>query len=224
MKIGVIVGHGRSKAGGYDPGACAFGYEEFKICKDIALSCYNYLAKNFNCAPKLVNYDGSMKLQEKINLFSTGACKDYDLLLEIHMNAAKGTGTEVYYYTGDSKGRKYAQEISKTVSGTLGIRDRGAKPSTYYGIIRETKPRALLVETAFIDSNDVRTVNTAAGQKKAGEAIADAIAKVADLKPKTDPVTGLYRVQVGAFADKKNAEAMEKELKSKGYSTIIKKQ
>lgn len=32
----------------------------------------------------------------------------------------------------------------------------------------------------------------------------------------------LYKVQVGAFRDKRNAEKLQAELKSKGYSTIIK--
>lgn len=36
--------------------------------------------------------------------------------------------------------------------------------------------------------------------------------------------TKLYRVQVGAFANKSNAEKLAKELRSKGYSTIIKEE
>ena len=32
----------------------------------------------------------------------------------------------------------------------------------------------------------------------------------------------IYRVQVGAFSSKANAEKLAKELKSKGYSAIIK--
>jgi N-acetylmuramoyl-L-alanine amidase len=39
--------------------------------------------------------------------------------------------------------------------------------------------------------------------------------------PKPDPGT-IYRVQVGAFTQKAGADALAKELQSKGYSTIVK--
>lgn len=43
------------------------------------------------------------------------------------------------------------------------------------------------------------------------------------LEAESKPSNGkLYRVQVGAFSNKANAERLAKELKSKGYSTIIK--
>lgn len=48
-------------------------------------------------------------------------------------------------------------------------------------------------------------------------------ADVADkLAVKTGTAKKLYRVQVGAFSSKANAERLAKELKGKGYSTIIK--
>ncbi len=45
-------------------------------------------------------------------------------------------------------------------------------------------------------------------------------------KPKSAPVQkpsqkGLYKVQVGAFANKSNADKLAAELKEKGYSTFI---
>lgn len=43
------------------------------------------------------------------------------------------------------------------------------------------------------------------------------------MTPSTTAASGkLYRVQVGAFSSRSNAEKLAKELKSKGYSTIIK--
>ena len=35
-RICIVVGHGKSKSGGYDSGAVAFGYHEFKIAREIA--------------------------------------------------------------------------------------------------------------------------------------------------------------------------------------------
>lgn len=44
----------------------------------------------------------------------------------------------------------------------------------------------------------------------------------AEPKPASKPVgNALYKVQVGAFADPKNADKLAEELKRKGYSTYI---
>lgn len=40
-------------------------------------------------------------------------------------------------------------------------------------------------------------------------------------KPQPEPSKGIYKVQVGAFAVKDNAERLAAELKAKGYSTYI---
>lgn len=225
MKIGILIGHGKYE-NHYDPGAVSSGYEEFKICKEIGRYCYNHLVNNYQCEPVLVNYKADLNLKERIALCSTGKLKDCDLILELHMNSFNkpASGTEVYYYNGDSKGKSYAEAISKALSDAFKIPNRGAKPGNQFGIIRQTKPRALLVETMFISSDDLQNVKTAAGQKKAGEIISRTIATQAKLKAKTneEPSSGLYYVQTGAFSDRKNAEAMVKELKQKGYNAIIK--
>ena len=82
---------------------------------------------------------------------------------------------------GTKTGKKYAEAISAAVAAALGLPDRGAKASDYYGIIRQTGPTACLVETCFISSKDLDKVKTAAGQALAGRAIADGIAKAAGL-------------------------------------------
>ena len=70
-----------------------------------------------------------------------------------------------------------------------------------------------------------------ANVNKIGEAIAKGICKadgksyikekLAVAPTKNDTI---YRVQVGAFSEKKNAEAMEKKLKKDGYDTIVKEE
>lgn len=62
--------------------------------------------------------------------------------------------------------------------------------------------------------------------KKQAYATMEGIAKVAGLKKKateTKPVESktIYRVQVGAFENKANAEAMQKKLKAAGYDAFI---
>lgn len=181
-KVCIIVGHGKSKTGGYDSGAVNGEYHEFKIAKEIALHAQQSLNNDYGIECDLMNYDGSLYLQDRINKLQDDY---YSYIAEVHLNAGGGTGTEVYYSNGDSTGKKYAESIAKSISDTFGIANRGAKirlnskGKDYFGIIRATKPTANLIETVFIDRlNDLEKVKTADGQCKCGKAIAEAIAAV----------------------------------------------
>ena len=172
-KICISVGHGRSAKGIYDPGACNGKYEEFKIAREIA----KYAAEELGC--DIINYDGNMTLVNRINKINASK---YDFVLEIHLNAGGGTGTETYYYHGSPTGKKAATAICEEISSAFSCKNRGPKVrlnqygQDYFGFIRQTKPCAILVETLFIDSStDLAKIKTAAGQKKCGQAIAKAL-------------------------------------------------
>lgn len=57
---------------------------------------------------------------------------------------------------------------------------------------------------------------------KSGKVEKDIRAKLAPAQPQSAPAQPLYRVQVGAFSKRENAEKLAKELTAKGYSCIIK--
>lgn len=187
-KICFIVGHGQSKDGGYDPGAVSGNHHEFKIAKKIAKFAQTYYNSNYTEQADCMNYDGDLYLTERIKKVNA---TDYDFIAEIHLNAGKGTGTECYYSKGDTKGKSYAQAISKAIATAFSVKNRGAKTKVtesgtdYFGIIRQTKPTAVLVETLFIDSTDVGFIDDTVGQKKCGEAIAKAVAEVRGAKKKS---------------------------------------
>lgn len=226
-KVCFIVGHGKSQSGGYDSGAVNGSYHEFKIAREIAKYAQEYFNKYYYETADLMNYDGKLYLTERIKKVDAA---NYDFIAEIHLNAGKGTGPEVYYYHGSPTGEKHAEAISAAISSAFGIRNRGAKVKLnksgkdYFAIIRDTKPCAVLVETVFIDTaSDLEKVKTAAGQKKCGEVIAHAIADVMGLKMKeASPATDkLYRVQVGAYSKKENAENAVEKLKKAGFDAYI---
>lgn len=221
-KICFIVGHGKSENGGYDPGACAGGCEEFQIARKIAKYAQEYYNANYSETADLMNYNGNLYLQERINKLKDNT---YDFIAEIHLNAGGGTGTECYYYHGSRKGQKYADKICDYISADLGVKQRsntgvakdfdtdkdggdkiklGSSGKDYFGIIRDTKPCAVLIETVFIDTaSDLAKVKTAAGQKKCGEAIAKAVAEVRGLKKKptatvAKPAATMTQAQVQA--------------------------
>ena len=195
-KICFIVGHGKSKTGGYDSGAVSGSFHEFKIAKDITKYAQEYYNQNYNEQCDLMNYDGDLYLTERIKKVNNA---DYDFVAEFHLNAGGGTGTECYYYHGSDTGKKYADKISKEISAALGIPQRsngtddgGDKVKLnnsgkdYFAIIRDTEPCAVLIETVFIDTaSDLNTVKTDAGRKECGIAVAKAVASVRGASKKT---------------------------------------
>ena len=200
-KICFIVGHGKSKTGGYDSGAVSGKYHEFKIAKEIAKYAQEYYNKNYNETADLMNYNGDLYLSDRIKKVNAS---DYDFIAEFHLNAGGGTGTECYYYHGSTKGQKYADKICDYIAEDLGVKQRPngtdkdggdkvkltASGSDYFGIIRQTKPTAVLIETVFIDTKaDLNKVETTSGQKKCGEAIAKAVAEVRGLTNKSSTST-----------------------------------
>lgn len=243
-KVCIIVGHGKSKSGGYDSGAVSGIYHEFKIAKEIAKECVDYLNANYDIKADLMNYDGDLYLTERVAKVNKA---DYDFIAEIHLNAGGGTGTETYYYHGSERARNFADKISKEISSALGIKQRpsygddakkdkdkdggdktklGKNGKDYFAIIRDTKPTAVLVETVFIDTpSDLNKVKSKDGQKACGNAIARGIAKAYDIppvvaeKPVEKPTEGnkLYRVCEGAYSDYKTATERKEALVKAGF-------
>lgn len=191
MNICISIGHGKSAKGGYDSGALGGNYQEFKIGREIG-KYIGEVFKGYACKADVINYDATLYLTERIAHVNKHG---YDLAMEIHLNAAGGTGSEVYYKHKSSTGKKLAGTISKSIANTFGIRDRGAKvkinPSNgtdYFGFVRSCKCESLLIETVFIDTaSDRKHVETAAGQKQCAEAIVKAIADFYGIKKKSAP-------------------------------------
>ena len=79
-----------------------------------------------------------------------------DYVVDVHFNAFKdgaANGTEVFHYTQPSKGTTVANTIVNRIASELGLKNRGAKASSGYGIINDTTAPANLVECAFLSSD-----------------------------------------------------------------------
>lgn len=193
-KIVIAIGHGTADDGKtYDSGAVSKDrkYHEFKIAREIGKYAQEFYNSHYNEHCDLMNYDGGLSLQERINRLKDDT---YDFIAEIHLNAGGGTGTECFYHHLSERGKKYAVSITDNIADAFDIKNRGAKiklgssGNDYFGIIRSTKPCSVLVETLFIDTDsDLNKIKTSDGQKKCGEAIAKAIAKVRGLTENLKP-------------------------------------
>lgn len=154
-----------------------------------------------------------------------------DLHIPIHTNAGGGEGTVVFVYSKDANNMKYATPIYNSVQAVSpGKTDYGVREYADLAELNATSATAVYVECEFHDNATLAKwiVNHV---DDLGEAIAKGICKADGKsyikeKPAAAPAKKdtIYRVQVGAFSEKKNAEAMEKKLKKDGYSTIVKEE
>lgn len=159
-KVAVVVGHTAGSKGAKSP----YLPDEY----DFNLEVANKLKKH-NC-----NYDVYTHRTYSVgyyNMWKETAnkinSKDYDLVIELHYNAAspKAHGTETLYYFNSKKGKAYAQIFSETISEDFGTKLRGiqgAKPLVnkndrgFYAVYLP-KPPALIVEP-FFGSNEEESV------------------------------------------------------------------
>jgi N-acetylmuramoyl-L-alanine amidase len=225
-RIVLDAGHG-----GYDPGAVANGLRE----KDLTLTIVKHIGRMLSEYENAeVHYtrtdDRYLSLEERAAIANKLKA---DLLISVHINAGGGTGFESYIYNGNvsSATIAYQNVIHAEIMKTIGrVKDRGKKRANY-AVLRETKMPAILTENLFIDNaNDavklksdqflqqiayghVIGLEKAFGLKKKAKQQVQSQPKASDKK--------LYRVQVGAFSDRKNAERLAEELKKKGYPSII---
>lgn len=220
-KVFIGVGHG-----GTDSGAVANGFKEKDLNLSIALACNEVLARHGVKTLMSRTKDENDTLTEECRECNAFAP---DLAVDIHNNAGGGDGAEAFYHYGGGKGKTLAENVLAEIVA-IGQNSRGAKTrknaagKDYYGFIRETACPACIIETAFVDNaKDMQIIDTEAERKVMGTAIAKGILKtlgIAYVAPVAD--TGkLWRVQVGAYKNKYNAEATAAKLKAAGFEAII---
>lgn len=219
-RVFIGVGHG-----GADPGAVGYVRE-----KDANLTIALELKRLLEAAGVVVgisrtrdeNDDISEEIREA-NAFGP------DFAIDVHNNAGGGDGFEVLVQTGAHAAKSAAAgKIIERYVKAMGQNSRGVKTrknssgADYFGFLRQVKAPAVIVEGFFVDNKkDATGFDTAAEQKKLAAAYAAAIMEHLGVEtPKTETGT-LYRVQVGAFSKRENAEKMVEDLKAKGYNPFI---
>ena len=222
-KVFIGAGHGGTDSGAVGSG----GLLEKDLNLSIACACGAVLERH----GVQVKYSRTEDEYDPVDQ-EVAECNSFapDLAVDIHNNAGGGDGAEVFYSKVGGTGKTLAVHILAEIE-KLGQKSRGAKTringagSDYYAFIRNTKAPAVIVECAFVDSQDIALIDTEAERVKVGEAIARGLLKtlgIAYNAPKTPAEPSkLYRVQVGAYKDKKNAERTVAQLRAAGFDAII---
>ena len=220
MKVFLGVGHG-----GSDPGAVANNTKEKDLNLSIALACRDELVRHGVSVKMSREKDENDTISEEIK-----ECNTYgpDLAVDIHNNAGGGDGGEVFYSHLGGKGKTLAEnilaEIVKVGQNSRGIKTRvNSQGKDYYGFIRQTSCPAVIVECAFVDNaSDIEILSTEAQRKDMGIAIAKGVLKTLGVAYQSEK--SYWKVQVGAYLYRENAEAMQKKIKAVGFDAFIVKE
>jgi N-acetylmuramoyl-L-alanine amidase len=154
-----------------------------------------------------------------------------DCLLSVHCNSATNPaaiGFESYVYTTPSSGSVAMQnvihgEVFKAL-GT-GFVDRGKQRKNLH-MVRESKMKALLTENLFVSNpKEAALLGDADLRQRIANGHVLGLEKFLGLKKAAQPPpisSKLWIVQLGAFAEKENAETLAADLVKLGYRPLVK--
>lgn len=155
-----------------------------------------------------------------------------DAYFSLHHNAGIGGGSgggiiSIAYTKASEKSKEYQKIIYDELIKATGLKGNRSTPMPLQNlyVCRETNMPAVLIECGFMDSKtDVPIILSEEFADSAAEGLLNAMVKIGNLKKKaeaTETKGKLYRVQVGAFSVKANAETMQNKLKADGYDAFI---
>ena len=148
-----------------------------------------------------------------------------DLFISIHFNKAYNSyngalGSEVCVYSE----HEIAQRVVNTL-GALGFKNRGQKVRTNLYELKNTKMKAMIVETCFVEATEDVALYRRLGPDTVGKTIAEAIAnkKVVEAPTQVSNNQGetYYRVVAGSYKDRENAEERKRQLEAKGFNGVF---
>jgi N-acetylmuramoyl-L-alanine amidase len=220
--------------GGKDAGAVGNGLKEkdltLDICKRIQAGLLNYEDVRVLMSRESDIYLTLDERTRKANVANA------DVLLSVHINSASASarGFETFIHPDTRAATKAFQntlhpEIFKAMN--VNVPDRGKKAKNFH-MVRESKMSAVLTENLFIsNASDAALLGKADFRQKIAQGHITGLEKFLGLKknerkPPPPPIKNnkLWIVQVGAFEDKANAEALQKQLLKDGYRPFIKQE
>ena len=218
-KLFIICGHGDG-----DSGAIGYGYNEAERVRTLAAKIKEFGGNNVIIGNTSKNWYKD-KLVNSINI------PKGNLALELHMDSSPIITAKGAHVTIDANFEpdRYDEALADFISGIFpGRAEKIVKRNDLSNLNRPQQAgiNYRLLECGFIsNSNDAKIFNSKMDE------IAKGILKCFDIEPivkQAEPATTtttagkLYRVQVGAFSVKANAEKLKNELIAKGYNAIVK--
>lgn len=175
--------------------------------------------------------DKDQPLEERQNAIAKGKC---DYSISIHFNASGGDGMKfdtaegvgVYIHNRyPAKSKKLAETVLKHLAGGSKQKNRGISTAALaMANCDKLKVKgAIICELAFMTNlhEATKLMANEAFWQECAEEICKGVCEYTGKKYIPEPPKKLYRVQVGAFEKKENAEKLSVELGKLGYKSII---
>lgn len=219
-KIFLDYGHG-----GNDVGAISQGYKEKDFNFVIGKKVKYHLERHKFSVLESREGDTNPSLTERSNKANEN---NVDLSISIHCNSFSDTsaqGIEIYTFGLGNREVGLAKAIlNQMIKDKLYTKNRGVKQGNLH-MVREIKTASVLLEIGFISNEQDRNI-LINKQEEIAISITKGVLNFYDMIYHNDTLQNnttdkLYKVQVGAFKEKTNAEKLANELKMKGYSTYI---
>jgi len=216
MKIALTVGHSKLKNGNI---TSANGFiNEYEYNKDLAPLIVKYLKQlghdvDLIICPENKFVKSTEESKYKLNIVNNGK---YDLIVELHLNASDAStanGIEILYISDD--GKAYAERIQVKLSTLFHSRGINLRNNLY--MLTKTEPVAIVLETFFCTNES--DCNIGKDKDKVARLVAEGIANK-NIPEEVKEIKRIYKVQVGAYEDQKNAIAVKTRLISLGYKDV----
>jgi N-acetylmuramoyl-L-alanine amidase len=214
--------------GGKDPGAVSHGNTEKVYTLEAALYVDKRLGEHGIGSHCTRSKDETLSVSAR-----TSKVSKYKYCISHHYNAGGGDGAEFIHsiYADGKFEHTLKDEFEKAGYPTRRVFCKKGTNGDYYYMHRQTGAcRTTIVEYDFVDGPQAEKIKNKSYREGMYECVVRAICRQegVDYKPvkkaesKPAPSTGkLYKVQTGAFSDRKNAEALAANLEKDGYATYI---
>ena len=206
--------------GGYDAGASYNGRMEKDDTLRLALLVGEILERNCIDVKYTRTEDVYDSPYEKAMIGNNSGA---DLFVSIHRNAYltpnTSKGVETLVFNDEGVKAKLARNINSNLA-KLGFDNRGVIERPNLVVLKRTKMPAVLVEAGFIDNDsDNELFDEKFGE--IGEAIAKGIIDTVGGGCDGNNQRKLYKVQVGAYYERQDAQMLLDELKGQGFPAYM---
>jgi N-acetylmuramoyl-L-alanine amidase len=231
MKIVLDAGHGYQTPGKRTPD----GMREYEFNRAVASHAKSLLDNYGGITVFFAHSDtGDIPLSQRTGQANNRKANVY---ISIHANAVgngswnEACGIETFVYvTKPKESLSLAEKIQRNLTAMTGLADRGVKTANFH-VLRETKCPAVLVECGFMTNrHESSLLHSDEYRKLCATAIVNSIVQhfhlnsntpVSEKQEKKQVGTVMYRVQTGAFKNRKNAEELVTKLKAAGFDGTI---
>lgn len=213
--------------GGSDSGAIGNGIKEKDIVLEIAKKTKAILDATYSDVNVILTRSTD-KFVELTNRSKIANQAKAHLFVSIHINAATskvahGFETFIYNKTNSATTKSYQKKLHDVILKSAPYFTNRGYQSANFSVLRNTLMPAILTESGFISNvNDSSVLKTKAKLDAIAQGHAYGIASCLGLtkKPVAPTSTTIYKVQVGSYDDKAQAESIRVSIEKLGYKNV----